>query len=111
MTQITPTGIKFPNDEEEQTKAVLSVEGIGPDSVGNIPINLNSSHTRLDDIDDRLDALENNLPSYILSSNITSVNEGSSVTITLTTTKISDNEQVPFTVQPLNGFDLSQDFI
>lgn len=110
MTQLTPTGIKFPNDEEEQTKALLSVEGIGPDSVGNIPINLNSFHKRLDDIDDRLDALENNLPSYILSSNTTSVNEGNSVTITLTTTKVPDNEQVPFTVQPLDGFDLSQDF-
>ena len=37
-TQITPTGIKFPNHDEEQTAPVRSVNSTAPDASGNIEV-------------------------------------------------------------------------
>ncbi|MBA94925.1 MAG: hypothetical protein CMP21_04100 [Rickettsiales bacterium] len=37
-TQITPTGIKFPNNDTEQTKPVVSVNSTAPDDSGNIEV-------------------------------------------------------------------------
>ena len=37
-TQITPTGIKFPNHDEEQTAPVRSVNSTAPDADGNIEV-------------------------------------------------------------------------
>lgn len=46
-------------------------------------------------------------PTYILSSSATSTNEGTSITITLTTTYVADNTQIPYTVTGVAVADLT----
>lgn len=108
--QITPTGIKFDGYDDEQTRPIRSVSGVEPDNDGNIILNMSSTDSEISGIESELDNLEQ--VTYILSSTPnTSIDEGYSVTITLTTTNILDNTNIPYTITGNNGFDISQDFV
>ena len=110
MTQLTPNGIKFKDEDQEQTKAVCSVDGVGPDSSGNIPVNFSSINTDLTDLENRLDNIGDGASSYTLSATPNPVDEGVSVTITLDTTNVFQGEEIPYTITP-NGASLTDDFV
>ena len=110
MTQLTPNGIKFKDEDQEQTKAVCSVDSVGPDSSGNIPVNFSSINTDLTDLENRLDNIGDGASSYTLSATPNPVDEGVSVTITLDTTNVFQGEEIPYTITP-NGVDLTDDFV
>tara|TARA_Y100000287_G_scaffold71021_1_gene56310 strand:+ start:4643 stop:6034 length:1392 start_codon:yes stop_codon:yes gene_type:complete len=110
MTQLTPNGIKFKDEDQEQTKAVCSVDGVGPDSSGNIPVNFSSINTDLTDLENRLDNIGDGASSYTLSATPNPVDEGVSVTITLDTTNVFQGEEIPYTITP-NGVSLTDDFV
>lgn len=108
--QLTPDGIKFNGYEKTQKKPICTVAGIEPDNDGNISLNLSSINDQISDLDDELFILEQ-VPSktFVLSQSTTSVDEGGSVTITLTTTNVFDGGRIPYTITP-NGVDLNNDF-
>ena len=109
-TQITPTGIKFDDYDDEQTKPICSVAGVEPDNDGNISLDLSSINTQISDLDAELLILEQTPNRTLtLSQSATSVNEGDSVIITLTTTNVFNGGRIPYTITP-NGVDLSNDF-
>ena len=110
MTQLTPNGIKFKDEDQEQTKAICSVDGVTADSNGNIPVDFTSITTTLDDLENRLDNIGDGASSYTLSATPNPVNEGVSVTITLDTTNVFPGEEIPYTITP-NGVSLTDDFV
>ena len=110
MTQLTPNGIKFKDEDQEQTKAVCSVDSVGPDANGNIPVNFSSITTDLTDLEERLDAIGDGQPSYTLEATPNPVGEGVSVTITLRTTNVFQGEEIPYIITP-NGISLTDDFV
>jgi len=110
MTQLTPNGIKFKDEDQEQTKAVCSVDLVGPDANGNIPVNFSSITTDLTDLEERLDAIGDGQPSYTLEATPNPVGEGVSVTITLRTTNVFQGEEIPYIITP-NGISLTDDFV
>ena len=109
-TQITPTGIKFDDYDDEQTKPVCSVAGVEPDNDGNISLDLSSINTQISDLDAELLILEQTPNRTLtLSQSATSVNEGDSVIITLTTTNVFNGGRIPYTITS-SGIDLNNDF-
>lgn len=108
--QLTPDGIKFNGYEKTQKKPICTVAGIEPDNDGNISLNLSSINDQISDLDGELLILEQT-PSrtLVLSQSATSVNEGDSVTITLTTTNVFNGGRIPYTITA-SGIDLNNDF-
>lgn len=54
-----------------------------------------------------LKTLVSSQPTYILTSNVSSVNEGGSVTFTLTTTNVSNGTSVPYTITGVSSSDIN----
>ena len=111
-TQLTSNGIKFGNIEKEQTKAFLTVDSIGPDANGNIPLDLTSITDSLDDLEQRLIDLQNGASTYTLVATPDATNpigEGTLFTITLNTTNVFNGEEIPYTITT-DGVSLTDDF-
>ena len=111
-TQLTSNGIKFGNIEKEQTKAFLTVDSIGPDANGNIPLDLTSITDSLDDLEQRLIDLQNGASTYTLVATPSTTNpigEGTVFTITLNTTNVFNGEEIPYTITT-DGVSLTDDF-
>ena len=80
--------VKWGGDTVATSPTITIVDSASPDYDYNLTLAANTSPT-ITEID---------IPTYSLATNVTTVNEGGSITVTLTTTKLDTGASVPYTI-------------